>query len=208
MPVSEHFYRVILEALPVPVFLVDQEMHIHALNRAAAKLCGDSPETILLRRSGEALRCLHAGNLCDGCGLDADCADCVIRDSVGSSFAGKSIHRRRVKLQSVKLADIREIELLVTVVPLSPDESQLSLMVLEDMTETTLLKSLIPICMHCKNVRDDAQYWQRVDRYFHRFAGVDFTHGLCPDCQREHYPETCGDRAAGPAGEAGAETSR
>ncbi|MEQ1858949.1 MAG: response regulator [Chthoniobacteraceae bacterium] len=49
-------------------------------------------------------------------------------------------------------------------------------------TEIKLLKELIPICMYCKRVRDDSDYWQQVETYIHQQTGSQFSHGICPDC--------------------------
>jgi len=51
------------------------------------------------------------------------------------------------------------------------------------------LRSLIPICMHCKNVRDDNGFWGKVEKYIEGFADVEFSHGLCPDCAKKYYSE-------------------
>lgn len=44
------------------------------------------------------------------------------------------------------------------------------------------LKALLPICMYCKSVRDDKDYWHRIDEYIHQETGTDFSHGICPHC--------------------------
>lgn len=44
------------------------------------------------------------------------------------------------------------------------------------------LKKLIPICMYCKSVRDDQDYWHQIEEYIHTETGTDFTHGICPKC--------------------------
>ena len=44
------------------------------------------------------------------------------------------------------------------------------------------LKELIPICMYCKSVRDDKDYWHQIEEYIHSETGTDFTHGICPKC--------------------------
>ena len=49
-------------------------------------------------------------------------------------------------------------------------------------TEIRMLKELIPICMYCKRVRDDQDYWQQVETYIHQQTGSQFSHGICPDC--------------------------
>ncbi|HEX8295585.1 MAG TPA: response regulator [Chthoniobacteraceae bacterium] len=49
-------------------------------------------------------------------------------------------------------------------------------------TQIRQLKELIPICMYCKRVRDDSDYWQQVETYFHDCTGSNFSHGICPAC--------------------------
>lgn len=49
-------------------------------------------------------------------------------------------------------------------------------------TEIHQLKKLIPICMYCKKVRNDDDYWQQIEAYLHEHAGTDFSHGICSDC--------------------------
>lgn len=46
------------------------------------------------------------------------------------------------------------------------------------------LQTLLPICSYCKSVRDDKNYWQKLDTYFAKHADVQFSHGICPDCYR------------------------
>jgi phosphoserine phosphatase RsbU/P len=47
------------------------------------------------------------------------------------------------------------------------------------------LQRLLPICMYCKKVRDDSQYWQEIDEYIHVHTGTDFSHGICPACMSD-----------------------
>jgi len=49
-------------------------------------------------------------------------------------------------------------------------------------TELRQLKTLIPICMYCKKIRDDSDYWEQMEHYIHEHTGSDFSHGICPDC--------------------------
>ena len=45
-----------------------------------------------------------------------------------------------------------------------------------------LLDSLVPICAWCKRIRDDENYWSSIAEYPREHAGVDTSHGLCPEC--------------------------
>lgn len=49
-------------------------------------------------------------------------------------------------------------------------------------TEMNHLKLLLPICMYCKKVRDDQNYWQEIEEYINVHTGTDFSHGICPEC--------------------------
>jgi len=44
------------------------------------------------------------------------------------------------------------------------------------------LEGLLPICASCKKVRDDAGYWNQIEEFISSRSGVEFTHGLCPEC--------------------------
>ena len=52
------------------------------------------------------------------------------------------------------------------------------------------LRGLLPICMHCKKIRDEEATWQHLETYIERRSDAAFTHSLCPDCRVQHYPET------------------
>ena len=49
---------------------------------------------------------------------------------------------------------------------------------------------LLPMCSLCKKVRDDKGLWSQVEQYFEEHhADLQFTHGLCPACSKQLYPE-------------------
>ena len=57
------------------------------------------------------------------------------------------------------------------------------------LAQVKALRGLLPICSHCKKIRDDQGYWKDVEIYIHQHTEVDFSHGICPDCAQELYPE-------------------
>jgi phosphoserine phosphatase RsbU/P len=44
------------------------------------------------------------------------------------------------------------------------------------------LRGLLPICMYCKRIRNDEDYWQQVETYISNHSEAEFSHGICPDC--------------------------
>lgn len=55
--------------------------------------------------------------------------------------------------------------------------------------EIKVLSGLLPICSHCKSIRDDKGYWHEVETYVGKHTHAKFTHGVCPQCMKKHYPE-------------------
>jgi len=51
------------------------------------------------------------------------------------------------------------------------------------------LRGLLPICSYCKKIRDDKDYWNRIESYIQDHSGAEFTHGMCPECLKKLYPD-------------------
>ena len=57
------------------------------------------------------------------------------------------------------------------------------------LAEVKTLSGLLPICMHCKSIRDDEGYWNQIEEYIHHRADVTFSHGICKACAKKYYPD-------------------
>ncbi len=55
--------------------------------------------------------------------------------------------------------------------------------------EIKQLSGLLPICAYCKKIRDDDGYWQQLEKYIHDRSDADFSHGICPECLKQHMPD-------------------
>ena len=51
------------------------------------------------------------------------------------------------------------------------------------------LSGMLPICAGCKNIRDERGQWQELETYIAAHSEAEFSHGLCPQCVRQYYPE-------------------
>jgi DNA-binding response OmpR family regulator len=58
----------------------------------------------------------------------------------------------------------------------------------EALDQVEQLQGLLPICMHCKKIRDEENRWQRVETYIAQRSAAEFTHALCEECRERHYP--------------------
>ncbi len=55
------------------------------------------------------------------------------------------------------------------------------------------MEGLIPICASCKNIRDDAGYWHKVEEYVMKHSLAEFSHGICPQCTERLYGDLLED---------------
>jgi predicted enzyme related to lactoylglutathione lyase len=62
------------------------------------------------------------------------------------------------------------------------------------------LTGLLPICAGCKDIRDDKGYWREVEEYMSDHSLATFTHGLCPECMKEYFPDAPVQDSASEAG--------
>lgn len=57
------------------------------------------------------------------------------------------------------------------------------------LSQVNSLSGLLPICSSCKKIRDDSGYWEAVESYISSRSEAQFSHGICPDCMRNLYPD-------------------
>jgi len=55
--------------------------------------------------------------------------------------------------------------------------------------EIKQLRGILPICANCKKIRNDKGYWEMIEKYIGEHSDAEFSHGLCPVCAKNLYPE-------------------
>lgn len=99
-------------------------------------------------------------------GLEAGADDYVTKPfDHGELRARVQVGSRVVQLQSALADRVTELE--------------------EAIASVKTLQGLLPICCYCKKIRDDGNYWHRVESYISGHANVRFSHGICPDCSEK-----------------------
>ena len=53
---------------------------------------------------------------------------------------------------------------------------------LQALAQVRRLSGILPICSYCKKIRDDHDYWKRVEEYITDHSEAQFSHGICPEC--------------------------
>lgn len=55
--------------------------------------------------------------------------------------------------------------------------------------EIVTLRGILPICMYCKEIRDEAGYWNQLEKYISEHSGAEFSHGICEKCAATMFPD-------------------
>jgi PAS domain S-box-containing protein len=55
--------------------------------------------------------------------------------------------------------------------------------------EAQKLRGLLPICAHCKAIRDEANNWVQLETYIAQRSEAQFSHGICPKCAKQYFPD-------------------
>ena len=130
----------------------------------------DGPDVCRALRGGEQVHFLYVilvtskGDRADVvAGLDAGADDYLVKPfDPGELRARVSAGARIIDLQARLARQVGQLE--------------------HALTKVRRLNGLLPICAYCKAIRDDLDYWHRVEEYVSEHADVQFSHGICPDC--------------------------
>lgn len=177
---GSEYHHMLLDAMPCPVLVVEEDVRIVDFNTAAGKILDEKRELVVQRRAGEMLHCLHSFETPEGCGRAPACRQCPVRNSVNHALGGQTPLRQTVKLDLVMQGQTVQALFLITVAPLTFEDVRLAVVILEDIREIAMLRQMIPICSNCKQVRTDENYWQSVESYLETHLDLDCTHSLCP----------------------------
>ncbi len=79
--------------------------------------------------------------------------------------------------------------LVISVMLLALNHYRLRLRAAEMAKEVKVLRGLLPICAHCKQIRDETDQWNSLEAYIDDHSEARFSHGICPDCITIHYPD-------------------
>jgi hypothetical protein len=60
--------------------------------------------------------------------------------------------------------------------------------------EVKTLRGILPICSYCKKIRDDQGAWKMIETYIAEHSDAEFSHGICLECAKTHFPGYCHDK--------------
>ncbi|MBN1574216.1 MAG: response regulator, partial [Deltaproteobacteria bacterium] len=156
------------------VIVVDYQMPIHngleVVNILLSE--GELPPTIMVTGEGNEKLAVEA--------MKSGVGDYIVKDLEGRYIALLPSVIDRVLRQRQLIDEKRRIE---------EEKEKLIEELKEALEKVKTLKGLLPICSHCKKIRDDKGYWEKIEVYIKNHTEVDFTHGICPECMEKKFPQ-------------------
>jgi PAS domain-containing protein len=128
---DQGFHRMLFDAMPMPVFVVDDDVRILECNAAAARLFGPDKQSVLKLRGGEVLHCVHAKEVREGCGHAPACPNCPVRKAVQAASQGRPVTRQKARMELVVGGKTTRVELQISCSPFMYERSKFILLVLE-----------------------------------------------------------------------------
>ncbi|MBD2231674.1 GAF domain-containing protein [Phormidium tenue] len=93
------------------------------------------------------------------------------------------------KPRTLDACQIKTLEALARQVVMQLELQRVSSQLAEALEKMELIAGLIPICSYCKGIRNDQGYWSTVESFIQQYSDVGFTHGVCDNCMKRHFPE-------------------
>jgi len=138
---DQGLHRVMFDAMPIPVFVVDRDVTIVEFNTAAGRMltAGKSGKRKILRKcAGEVFHCVHSCETPGGCGRAWFCSDCVVRNSVLAAWQGMSVVRQITTLEVRSRGRPRKVDVKISTNPFKFGEQSYVLLVVEGLNDRPL----------------------------------------------------------------------
>jgi PAS domain-containing protein len=122
----------VINAMPVPVSLLNEKGQVILTNRWWDRLVGDATDCILGKRHGELLGCIHCHDGPGGCSTLPGCAHCGAASAIFESQELKEQVTREYRLRRQAKDGEEVAELLVTATPLKVDHRNFTVFALQE----------------------------------------------------------------------------
>ncbi|MBU4199408.1 MAG: response regulator [Verrucomicrobia bacterium] len=93
----------------------------------------------------------------------------------------KGAFDRRMLVNSIQYSIVRKAALMEKDLLIAKQQQAIN--------KTSALNGLLPICAHCKKIRDGQNSWYEMETFFQARTNIRFSHGICPACASAYYSE-------------------
>ena len=171
---SVEFYLALIGALPVPVFLVDDNDNCTTLSQLNAP-------------QWKRMKPLFPSDVNNWTLNMKDTESVVVKAVSEARFANEkiSIKSPGISRKRGHLPD-EDLYVMVHAVPSRIGHNNFVIVIVEDITELETLKGILSICMKCNKIfNSGTDEWDKLEKYISNNSGASFSHGLCPACAAE-----------------------
>ena len=134
----------IYESAPLIMLIIDKEWRIKKTNAIISQLTGRSAGDMIDLRCGEALRCIHALDVQEGCGFGPVCKECTLRLTVIDTIeTGQSHHGVEMSILLSDGRKERDITFLVSTRELVIKGTPMALVSIQDITERRKMENAL-----------------------------------------------------------------
>jgi len=184
-------YKILFDSLQEAVIVVDRDYRIYDVNEAGCLITQKDRDQIV---GSHCYEVTHLSKIpCFDKGVQ-----CPVKTVFETGERTRVIHNH-----SAISGKSRWEEIIAT--PLENEDGKINLVmeevrdcsellknqnIIEELKhEIQTLQEMLPICAKCKKIRNDDGYWENVEEYIGKKSNAVFTHGLCPVCAKELYPD-------------------
>jgi PAS domain S-box-containing protein len=191
---TQKFLASIVENMPDMVFVKDaRELRFVLVNKAAEDLLGHSRAEMLGKDAydlfprheadmftGQDREVLRHGQLLD-----------IPEEPMQSKHGSRTVHAKKIPIvddEGKRLYLLGIARDITETKRLEKERENLIAQLKDSLAKITTLEGILPICAHCKRIRDDKGEWHSVENYVRVRSKAEFSHGICPICLTKHYP--------------------
>ena len=179
LALSEVRFRNMIEKDADGILIVDNKGVVRFVNPAAEVLFSCKAEEFLGR--------LFGFPVVSGETIELD----IVHGEAGKIIAEMRVVEMDWEGERAYLASLRDI----TERKQAEEERKKLILQLQDALEKVKqLSGLLPICSFCKKIRDDDGYWNKIETYIETHSEAEFSHSMCQECAKKHYPQIYGDK--------------
>ena len=198
---SEKLLRNIIDTSTDYIFVKDKNLKTILCNKAFARAVNKKPSDLIGKtdiENGWDVE-LVKGNPVKGItGYEKDDLEAlsgkIVQNTDRASISGKTHFLDSVKIplkdESNKIFGVLGISRDITErKQLESEKDHLIDELRHALAKVKKLEGFLPICSYCKKIRDDLGYWQQIEKYIRERSDAQFSHSICPECAKKHFPD-------------------
>jgi PAS domain S-box-containing protein len=192
---SQSFQQQLLDRIPVPIFYKDEKYVYTGCNKSFEEFLGMNSQEIIGKSvydiaPAKLAEVYHKkdSELINNPGVQI--YEFEVKSKTNDSNRQVIFHKATFEKPDGQVAGLIGAILDITERKNAETEKEkLIIQLQEALDKVKLLSGLLPICASCKKIKDDQGYWKQIEIYIRDHSEAEFSHGICPECARELYPE-------------------